>query len=161
MHLYSSKAKWGYKKMCKVYSVLVALIAACVVYLQSPASFAQSFHECEGLNGPALGLCKAGASVGCLGDELLDPPSCAYITSAYQAITGESPYWVIVASCPGPFANFESEIIPGTCTAGVCQCLVTKCNYEGAGVMLGDTFFSDQDATYNGGFYSDFNSACK
>jgi len=140
-------------------------VLAISILLISMSSYvsATDFPECEGLNGPALGLCKAGTSIGCLGDEL-DPPACGHISSSYQSITGESPYWAVQCDeCPAfPLGNFESVVVPNSCQpSGVVACEVTRCNYQGAGVQVGDQFWSFQDATYNGGPYTSFNDACR
>lgn len=123
---------------------------------------ATDYSQCDGLNGPARGLCKAGTSIGCLGDEL-DPPACEHITSSYQSITGETPYWVVQCDACPSVPNFDSDVVPNSCNiqTGVVLCVVTRCGYPNGPVQVGEVFYSNQDATVLGSQYTDFNDACR
>ena len=46
-----------------------AAIAFALAGLPQQLSAQPEFPDCEGLKGPALGLCKAGTQVGCQGNE--------------------------------------------------------------------------------------------
>lgn len=92
-----------------------------VLALEAASSFAAPppRDSCGGLTGPALGLCRAAAAVGCDGSAS-QPPSCTTIEEQYRDTTGGSePPWV-PTTCPcgstEDFIQLASGIRELSCT---------------------------------------------
>lgn len=144
-------------------SALITTFAFGILMI-APLALAQTSDEdCAGTIGAGYGLCTAASHLGCGTDSEKNTNACSRIEENFVTITGELPPWLVQCdtTCPS-LTNMESVVVPNSCQqSGVVLCEVTRCGFQGAGVVVGDQFWSDQDATYNGGQYTSFNDACR
>jgi hypothetical protein len=103
-----------------------------LLFLGSPA-YAQS-SLCDGLTGPAKGLCSAAEELGCEGGTG-DHPACEHIASTYQRVVGGELPW---APCPcfsasqlsfRPFDSCYDKTVTGNDGRILYQAILTNSPY--------------------------------
>lgn len=99
-----------------VYKLSGSILVLFLFQIYTTAVFAQSseFSACDGLQGAASGICRAGVAVGCNVDGSSD--ACTSIAEQYQQQTGTPPPYAVVTISPikgDQFSQFTITDIDG------------------------------------------------